>query len=159
VFLGTIAPHKGPHLVRAAWERAGRPAPLRVHGPDGPDAAYAAAVGGDGAVPAAAVPALLAGARALVLGSVWPENAPLVVLEARAAGCPVIAPALGGIPELIEPGVDGWLYPPADIGALAARMRAAMGPPPPVRPPPSLAEQVDGLLSVYRVAGERGKPA
>lgn len=149
VFLGTLAPHKGPHLVRAAWERAGRPAPLRIHGPAGPDAAYVAALRDDGPVPAGAVPALLAGARALVLGSTWPENAPLVVLEARAAGCPVVAPALGGIPELLTPGVDGWLYPPGEVDALAACLRAAMRAPPPVSPPPSFQEHLDRLLALY----------
>ena len=41
----------------------------------------------------------------LVGGSV-----PLVILEARAAGCPVIAPRIGGIPEIITDGVDGFLY-------------------------------------------------
>lgn len=149
VFLGTLAPHKGPHLVRAAWERAGRPAPLRIHGPPGPDAAYVAALAHHGPVDAAEVPALLAAARALVLGSTWPENAPLVVLEARAAGCPVVAPAIGGIPELVTPGVDGWLYPPGNVDALAACLVAATRERPPVSPPPSFGAHVDRLLELY----------
>jgi glycosyltransferase involved in cell wall biosynthesis len=153
VFLGTLAPHKGPHLVRAAWQAAGVDVPLRIHGPAGPDAAYVAALPNDGPVPADGVPALLAGARALVLGSTWPENAPLVVLEARAAGCPVIAPAIGGLPELVEPGVDGWLYPPGDIAALAACLRAAVHTRPPVRPAPAFAAHLDGLEGIYAALG------
>lgn len=152
VFLGTLAPHKGPHLVRAAWARAGVAAPLRIHGPPGPDAAYVAALPNDGPVASDAVPALLAGARALVLGSVWPENAPLVVLEARAAGCPVIAPAIGGLPELVEPGVDGWLYPPGDVEALAGCLRAAAAAAPPVRAPPTFAAHLDRIEAVYAAA-------
>ena len=40
----------------------------------------------------------------LVMGSRWRESY-LVILEARAAGCPVIAPSIGGIPEIITDGV------------------------------------------------------
>ena len=149
VFLGTLAPHKGPHLVRAAWQRAGVRAPLKIHGPPGPDTAYVAALPNDGPVPTEEVPRLLHGARALVLGSVWPENAPLVVLEARAVGCPVIAPAVGGLPELVEHGVDGWLYPPGDIDALAECLRAAAASRPAVRPPTTFAAHIDAISSVY----------
>jgi glycosyltransferase involved in cell wall biosynthesis len=149
VFLGTLAPHKGPHLVRAAWQRAGVRAPLKIHGPPGPDAAYVAALPNDGPVPTEEVPRLLHGARALVLGSVWPENAPLVVLEARAVGCPVIAPAVGGLHELVEHGVDGWLYPPGDIDALAECLRAAAASRPAVRPPTTFAAHIDAISAVY----------
>lgn len=145
VFVGTLAPHKGPALVHEAARLAG--VELRIHGPVGPDAVYAASFPHEG--PVDDVPALLAGARALVMGSVWPENAPLVVLEARAAGCPVIAPAIGGIPELVEPGVDGWLYPPGDVGALATILRRALTEAPAVRKPPTFAAHLDGLLEIF----------
>ena len=148
VFLGTLARHKGPHLVRAAWELAGRPAPLRMHGPPGPDPAFH--VLNDGPLAHSAVGPLLSGARALVMGSIWPENAPLVVLEARASGCPVIAPDVGGISEIVEDGVDGWLYPPGDVPALAERLLRRM--PAPVRPPPNFETHLDGVLDVYQRA-------
>lgn len=150
VFVGTLAPHKGPALVHAAARLAG--VDLRIHGPVGPDATYAASFPHHGVVDD--VPALLAGARALVMGSVWPENAPLVVLEARSAGCPVIAPAIGGLPELVDPGIDGWLYPPGDVGALAAAMRCALVEAPPVREPPTFAAHLNGLLEVFRISAD-----
>lgn len=145
VFLGTIAPHKGPALVVEAHRRSGMSRQLIIHGPPGPDAAYNAAVPSRGPVDDPFP--LLAGARALILGSIWPENAPLVVLEARAMGCPVVAPAIGGLPEIVTDGVDGWLYPPGDLDALAACLRRIEQEPSlPVTRPPSFADHVDRLV-------------
>lgn len=149
VFLGTIAPHKGPDLVQAAWRLSGVPHPLHVYGPAGADVAWASRVGGRGPLAAERVPAVLADAQALVLGSRWPENAPLVVLEARAVGCPVIAPSLGGLPELVTPGRDGWIYPPGDVAALAAALVAAAAHRIVPTPPPTLAAHIDALQDVY----------
>ncbi len=47
------------------------------------------------------------------------DNSPIVVLEALACGTPVVASAVGGIPELVEPGRTGWLAPVGDADALA----------------------------------------
>jgi glycosyltransferase involved in cell wall biosynthesis len=48
------------------------------------------------------------------------EAMPNVVLEAMAAGLPVAATAVGGLPEMVTPGRTGWLAPPGDAPALAA---------------------------------------
>ncbi len=155
LFLGTLAAHKGPHLVLAAWQRAALARPLRLHGPPGPDPAYTAALPHGGPVAAGDVARVLGGAQALVLGSTWPENAPLVILEARAAGCPIIAPAIGGIPEFVVDGVDGWLYPPGDVDALARCLQAADRHRPTPRPPPPHAAHLDQLETLYGRLGAR----
>lgn len=63
------------------------------------------------------VRAELSAAQALVLPS-FAEGLPMVVMEAMAAGRPVIATAIAGLPELVTPDV-GWLVPAGDAQALA----------------------------------------
>lgn len=65
----------------------------------------------------------LRGARAVVVPSLWHENFPYVILQAFAAGKPVIGAQRGGIPELISDGPHGWLIDPLDADALSNRMR------------------------------------
>ena len=50
---------------------------------------------------------------------------PLAILEAFAAGLPVVATALGGMPELIDAGVDGSLVPADDPAALGEALHGS----------------------------------
>lgn len=68
--------------------------------------------------------AALADARALVLPSIVPENCPMSLIEAGAAGVPAIASSVGGIPELVAHAETGLLVPPHDADALAHAMDA-----------------------------------
>ena len=63
----------------------------------------------------------LAEADVFVLAS-QSEAFGMAIVEAMGAGLPVVAPAVGGIPELVVPGVTGELFPPGDQEALADRL-------------------------------------
>jgi len=70
--------------------------------------------------------ALLAGAGAVVMPSRYHEFSPFTALEAMAAGVPVVASRLGGLPELIGP---ERCLPPNDPAPLATRLRELMDDP------------------------------
>lgn len=57
------------------------------------------------------------------------EGLPNVVLEAFAYKTPVVATAVGGVPELVKDGETGWLVPPRDPHALAQAIRDALSNP------------------------------
>ena len=65
---------------------------------------------------------LFRAADASVLSSSW-ENFPHTVVEALAVGSPVIATAVGGVPEVVRDGENGLLVPPGDPEALASAIR------------------------------------
>ena len=75
-----------------------------------------------------AVLMLFRAADASLLTSSW-ENFPHTVVEALAAGTPVIATAVGGVPELVRDGENGLLVPAGDHDALAAAIRRLIGEP------------------------------
>jgi glycosyltransferase involved in cell wall biosynthesis len=67
----------------------------------------------------------LRASRAMILPS-FSENMPVVIMEAMALGRPVISTYIAGIPELVEPTVNGWLVPSSDEQALADAIRLAL---------------------------------
>jgi glycosyltransferase involved in cell wall biosynthesis len=125
-YLGSIVPHKGVALLVEAFRSLPRDAELLVAGSTQSDSAYVARLRKEGLPPnvrflgeiePTAIPELLAGLDCLVVPSIWEENAPLVVLEAFAAGVPVIGSRLGGLPELLADG-GGTTFAPGSVDAL-----------------------------------------
>lgn len=78
-----------------------------------------------GSIPHEQVFSRMAEACAVVVPSRF-EACPYVVIEAMSVGIPVIASAVGGIPELIRDGVDGFLVPPENPEILAERIMALL---------------------------------
>ncbi len=68
------------------------------------------------------IPRVLKALDLLVLPSLM-EGCPNVILEAMAARVPVLATRVGGVPEMVEHGLTGWLVPPGDPQALARGIR------------------------------------
>lgn len=143
-FFGNVLPHKGPLTLLAAAARlreAGEDVPVTIHGglgwtDDAFRAAFAAALAAAGPAARHAGPygrdeatGLMRQADWIVAPSLWWENAPLVLAEARAAGRPAIVSGVGGMAEQVEHGRNGLHTPPGDPIALAETMRAAAADP------------------------------
>jgi glycosyltransferase involved in cell wall biosynthesis len=67
----------------------------------------------------------LAGARAAVLSSSW-ENLPHAAVESLSVGTPVVATAVGGVPEVVHDDENGLLVPAGDVAALAGAIRRVL---------------------------------
>jgi glycosyltransferase involved in cell wall biosynthesis len=131
LFVGGLHPRKGLADLFAAFDQVHRQHPLaRLHivgsGPFGDafketvarlDCRDAVRFEGSQSDPSA----WMQGADIFVLPS-HADPAPLVLSEARAAGCAVVATQVDGIPELLEHGEAGILVPPRDPQALAAAL-------------------------------------
>src|SRR5205823_2145340 len=77
----------------------------------------------EGAFDRATAAAVYRGIDVLVVPSLWPENAPLVLQEASLHGVPVVAARVGGIPEFVTDGVNGLLYDATSANELAAALQ------------------------------------
>lgn len=94
----------GPHLDLAQRRAAAHPGRVRV----------------TGCVTREQLVEEMQEATVILVPSIWLENFPTVVLEAMGYGRPVIASRVGGLPELVEDGVNGLLVEPGDPEALAS---------------------------------------
>ena len=99
--------------------------------------------------------AVFASMDALVVPSTWYENTPFVVLEAFAAGVPVLASDLGGLREVVRDGQNGLLFRAGDASALRAvieRLASEPGLYARLQPaaPPSIAANVDTFRAMWR---------
>jgi glycosyltransferase involved in cell wall biosynthesis len=137
LFYGRLSPEKGLGLLLDAWSRHpdGSLGALRIAG-DGelrPLAEQAAARRSDvhylGPLDRDGVQAALAATAVVIAASTWHDVLPTVVIEALAAGRPVLGTDLGGIPYLVgidDPGgAAGWVVP-AEPAALAAALPTAV---------------------------------
>ncbi len=167
-FIGTLAKHKGAHVLIDAFKQLPPgSAKLDIYGnpADFPDyfadlehrAAGSPDITFRGTFPNGEIGRVLTGLHVLVVPSLWYENAPLVVYSALAAKRPVIASDFPGLSENVIDGVNGLIFPPGDVAALAASLRrlsedAALLPALSAgcRPPKSTVQYVEELEALYR---------
>ncbi|MQA05126.1 MAG: glycosyltransferase [Streptosporangiales bacterium] len=131
VFVGRLSQEKGVDVLIRAWEHLPAKAHLHIAG-DGPqrnelerlaEQLVPGRVTFHGNLDSTKTHDLMRSAAVVVVPSVWHENQPLAVLEAFACARPVVATRMGGLPELVDPGVDGELVAPRDSATLADAIR------------------------------------
>jgi glycosyltransferase involved in cell wall biosynthesis len=127
LYCGRLEALKGVETLVRAAAIAGQPVTLVGSGPD--EARLRALVAQSGAdvhfagyLTKQALVTAVQDARAVVIPSECHENAPLALLEAYAAGRPVIGSRIAGIPELVRENETGLLFAPGDADALAAAL-------------------------------------
>jgi glycosyltransferase involved in cell wall biosynthesis len=170
IFLGRLDSTKGVHILIEAMRSAPKvPVDLDIYGiaQGETGAAYLQrlthAAQGDGrisfydSIPARAVVSKIREYDLVAVPSQWLETGPMVVLEAFAAGAPVIGSNLGGIAELVTHGVDGLLVEPGSIVAWASVLRKVSSEPRildelrlGIRPARRIAECVSDMTALYQ---------
>lgn len=116
LFLGRMIEDKGPAEAIEIARQADLPLVLAGPAEDGFDERVAPQIDGRqvryvGRVDPPERDRLLAGAAALLYPLLYPEPFGLVPVEAMVCGTPVLATSIGAVPELVEPGVTGYLAP------------------------------------------------
>ncbi|MBO9384746.1 MAG: glycosyltransferase, partial [Roseiflexus sp.] len=174
-FIGQIAPHKGVHLLIRAF-RALRPKAqrleLHIYGGLTTNPAYINQLrrlaGGDdriyfhGRVENTRVPDVLANLDVAVVPSIWYENAPIAILEAHAAGTPVVTTGIGGMADLVRDGVDGLHFRFNDAADLARVLQRLIDEPEllsrlrsGIQKPRSIDDEMVQILAIYNDAFAR----
>ncbi len=138
ICVGALRPEKGHDVLLRAFSRARKAVPearlvlvgdgvlrgaLRTQASAGGDEAHVDFVG--------SVPDIwdhLARADVFAIAS-RSEAFGIAIAEAMAAGLPVVAPAVGAVAELVQPGVTGELFPPGDASAMGDRLVALLASP------------------------------
>lgn len=169
-YIGTLAPHKGALVLVEAFRRVKGEARLVLRGRENEFPDYGAAVRRAAELDArvelrgpfapAELGAALSEIDVLVVPSLWHENTPFVVLEALAAGRPVVAFDRGGLAEIVGEDRGGIRVKAGDAAALTAalervsdrseleRLRRAIPPP---RTVDAALKEIDSLFKAERV--------
>ena len=125
-FAGRMSPEKGVDTLFAAATKLPE-IPVRIAG-DGPIINELVGKAPEnveftGLLDTQKMAAFYQNARFILLPSMWFEGCPMVILEAMSHGLPVIASRIGGIPELVDDGVTGFLFEPGNAKELAEKMK------------------------------------
>ncbi|MGJ7027781.1 MULTISPECIES: glycosyltransferase family 4 protein [Methanothermobacter] len=130
LYVGALSKHKGVDvLIRAFRELGDDNIRLHIVG-RGPDENKLKALHGDderiifhGFLEGEELSGMYGKANVTVVPSVWYENSPMVVYESFAHSTPVIGSNIGGIPELVSEGCNGFLFEPGDKDELKSTLK------------------------------------
>lgn len=126
LFVGRVTEEKGVKVLSEAWRKLETSLPLLIVG-EGPLVPPASAADERdirflGQRDPREVRKLMAGAMCVIVPSLWSEPFGRVVVEAYSVGTPVIASAIGALPELVVDGRTGLLFRPGDATGLARQV-------------------------------------
>jgi glycosyltransferase involved in cell wall biosynthesis len=170
-FMGSIHPLKNVYMLAEAFRAVRGNATLSIYGNGRPDhldhlmrtIAPDGRVGYFGGYAPSDLPRLMAAADVVVMCSIT-ENYPLVAREALSAGVPVLGSRVGGIPEIIQEGINGLLFDPSDRDGLTALLQSLTDRPERaaalrtgIRPVKTLEEDAQEWLARYRGAPKRAE--
>ena len=117
LYVGNLSRHKGLHvLIKAFKELKFENVRLHVVGKGKDESEFRMMAKSDpriifhGFLPEKELLQLYRKVNIVVLPSIWYDNSPMVIYESLANGTPVIGSRIGGIPELIEEGINGYLF-------------------------------------------------
>jgi len=157
-YIGRIVPFKGVHVLLNAFEKLEGPAELHIYGRLDEDLVYAserqkkanqdAQIKFKGAYSHHELGSVLSEIDVLVVPSIVHETFCLTVREGLIAGVPVIASNIGGIPDAIDHGRNGFLFQPGNAGELTFHLQAIMN------QPQLLAQLRAGMIPVKTVKQE-----
>jgi glycosyltransferase involved in cell wall biosynthesis len=129
VYLGRLSKEKGLLTLLKAWQRAGIQGSLKIIGTGEMKSELElyriAGVQMMGFKTGVELHQLLSGCSFLIVPSEWYENNPMVIIEAYSYGKPVIASAIGGIPEIVLDAQTGFLFRSKDVDDLADKLTTA----------------------------------
>jgi glycogen(starch) synthase len=131
LFVGDLTPDKGVQTLLDAYRQLNKPPPLVLAGRSEPGSEWKISNGVEltGPLPHGQVLDLFRSSYAVVVPSLVADACPTVVLEAMAAGRPVVAASSGGIVDLVVDGTTGVLVPPGDESALARALASLLDDP------------------------------
>ena len=125
IYVGRLSPEKGVATLVDAWHSVDYPLTIVGDGPErgvlearAPDNVTFAGWQAPGEVAAA-----VARAQVQIIPSLWYENFPMTLVEANAAGTPVVASRHGALESIVEDGQNGALFEPGDPNDLANTVR------------------------------------
>ena len=125
LYVGGLSRHKGVHLLINAFKKLEfKNINLHILGKGKDEDEFKKIAGSDqriifhGFVPDEELMELYQKANLTVVPSIWYDNSPMVIYESLINGTPVIGSRIGGIPELIEDGYNGFLFEAGNVDEL-----------------------------------------